>query len=246
MKNRIEILQPVDWGSDVITGVTLRNEKLFPPHGLSLGRAEILSDDECEIHRQIFAEAIDTERQSLQFQKQVHGAVVKRIYAANRILEESDGMITNERGIVLCTLLADCCGVLLYDKRNHAIGAIHSGWRGTHQGISIVAVEAMQKEFGTRPEELKAYLSPCASGEKYEVKNDVAELFDTGITQLDETRFLFDNRICIRHQLIEDAGLLPSNITSSRECSITDTRFHSFRRDGKNSGRIAAFIGLKN
>ncbi len=245
MNKRIEILRPVDWGSNIVAGVTLRNDILCPPYGLSLAKAEILNDDECESHRQIFADAINADRQSLRFQKQVHGAMVRQVFSANSIPEESDGMITNEHGIVLCVLLADCCGVLLYDERNGAIGAVHSGWRGTHLGISVVAVEAMQKEFGTHPEELKAYLSPCASGEKYEVRKDVAELFDTGITQLDETRFLFDNRICIKQQLIKDAGLLPSHITVSHECTITDTRFHSFRREGKLSGRITAFIGLK-
>ena len=240
----MDILRPVDWGKEVISGVTLRNNHLFPPYGLTLGKTERVNEEECENHRKAFADAIGVSKHSLQFQKQVHGAFIKRIYSQSEVTE-SDGMITNERGIVLCVLLADCCGVLLYDERNHSIGAIHSGWRGTHIEIPLLAVEAMKIEFGTKPEELKVYLSPCASGNNYEVKKDVAELFDKGITQKDETHFLFDNRAAIKDQLIRESGISPKNITESHECTISDKRFHSFRRDGKLSGRIATFIGLK-
>lgn len=242
---QIEILRPVDWGKEVITGVTLRNQELVPPHGLSLSKDKVLTDDESKYHRFLLAERIGLKAQSFQFQSQVHGSIVKRVFSQGEE-SESDGMITNVPGIVLCTLLADCCGILLYDERNKAIGAIHSGWRGTHLEISIKAIDLMKQEFGTRPDEVRVYLSPCASGEKYEVQSDVARLFETGITQKDETHFLFDNRECINNQLIKQAGLLPGNITISKECSISDNRFHSFRRDSANSGRMSAFICMKN
>lgn len=242
--SQIEILRPVDWGADVMTGVTLRNQRLFPPHGLSLSKAQILTDNESKYHRLLLAERIGLKEDTLQFQSQVHGSVVKRIFSQGEA-SESDGMITNVPGIVLCTLLADCCGILLYDERNKAIGAIHSGWRGTHLGISSEAIETMNREFGTRPEEVRAYLSPSASGKKYEVQKDVADLFKTGVTQKDESHFLFDNRACIKEQLIQKSGLLQKNITISNECSISDSRFHSFRRDGVKSGRMCAFIGMK-
>jgi len=242
--NKCDNLYPVDWGTDLIIGVTIKNKHSFPPYGLSLAKAQILTDEECENERIAFATSIGSNLQALKFQHQVHGSEIMRINF-NSGVQESDGLITNERGIQLCALLADCCGILLYDEHNHAIGSIHSGWKGTHQRISVNAVNAMKLEFGTRPEKLKAYLSPCASGEIYEVEKDVADLFRIGITKLNNTKYLFDNRSAIYDQLIMECGLLAHNITVSKECSIRDTRFHSFRRDGKSSGRMAAFIGLR-
>ncbi|MBS1536965.1 MAG: polyphenol oxidase family protein [Bacteroidetes bacterium] len=242
--SQVEIMRPIEWGENVTVGVTVRSETSFQPYGLSLAKGLILTDEECEFHRMVFSKAIGVSRKALRFQNQVHGSFVRRITKESPA-EESDGLITNERGIVLCALLADCCGIVLYDHINQAIGCIHSGWRGTHLGIAKEAVLAMKREFGTNPQELKAYLSPCASGENYEVQHDVADLFITGISKLNETKYLFDNRACIKEQLIQGAGLLDGNITVSKECSIRDTRFHSYRRDGKLSGRMAVFIGLK-
>ncbi len=45
-----------------------------------------------------------------------------------------DGLITDEKGIVLATFYADCVPLYLADTKNRAIGLSHSGWRGTGTG----------------------------------------------------------------------------------------------------------------
>jgi|JI9StandDraft_1071089.scaffolds.fasta_scaffold77277_2 YfiH family protein len=233
----------LNWGNLLIAGVTERQPDIFQPIGLTLGKTSGVSPSELVRHRQHFADSIRVPVQSLTFQKQVHGARIQVIRQDARFAE-SDGMITNTRGVVLCVLVADCCGVLVYDKENQSIGAFHSGWRGTHENIVGRGIEAMQKRFGTDPASALVYLSPCASGERYIVRRDVADLFPTAVVQVADDQYLFDNRKRIAEQLA-DSGVERRNMSISNDCTLTDIRFHSFRRDGEKSGRTAVFIGLK-
>ena len=49
----------------------------------------------------------------------------------NDEFKDTDGLITNLKNVALITNLADCQGILLYDKEKQVIGNIHSGWKGT-------------------------------------------------------------------------------------------------------------------
>ena len=49
----------------------------------------------------------------------------------NSTFDNTDGLITNLKGILLTSILADCTGFLLYDPVKKVIGSIHSGWKGT-------------------------------------------------------------------------------------------------------------------
>ncbi|MBP5780133.1 MAG: laccase domain-containing protein, partial [Clostridia bacterium] len=74
-----------------------------------------------------------------------------------------DGMITDVPGITLSTTHADCTPVLLFDPVKRAIGAVHSGWKGTCLKIAARAVERMTAEFGSEPADIKAIIGPAIS-----------------------------------------------------------------------------------
>ena len=88
-----------------------------------------------------------------------------------------DGLITNEPGIVLSTFYADCVPLFLVDPIQRAIGLSHSGWRGTVGRMGKVTIEAMTKEFGSKPEEIIAAIGPSICMSCYEVSEDVAFAF---------------------------------------------------------------------
>ena len=44
-------------------------------------------------------------------------------------------MITKLKGIAISVLTADCVPILVYDEVNQIIACIHSGWKGTINGI---------------------------------------------------------------------------------------------------------------
>src|SRR5690606_344296 len=124
----------------------------------------------------------------------------------------SDGMMTAGRDILLCISVADCAGVLLYDPEHEAVAGLHSGWRGTAGNIVAAGIGRMQREFGTRPEQMLAYVSACASGERYIVREDVAGLFPEDVKKkVSEEEWLLDNRAQVVRQLHE-AGIRPDHV----------------------------------
>ncbi len=91
--------------------------------------------------------------------------------------EEVDGQITNESGVVLYVLGADCVPVFIVDTEKRVISAVHAGWRGTIGNIAGRAIEKMQSEFGTNLQNIKAVIGPSICRDCYEVSEDVAEKF---------------------------------------------------------------------
>lgn len=100
--------------------------------------------------------------------------------------KDVDGLITQERGIVLCTFFADCVPLFFVDPVRRAIGLSHSGWRGTVQKIGKKTVEEMGKAFGTKPEDIHAAIGPSICQDCYEVSEDVIEEFRRAFPNTEE------------------------------------------------------------
>ena len=111
--------------------------------------------------------------------EQVHGAelaVVPRggaegrpMAEADRIVAGVDGLLTGQAGVLLGIYVADCAAVYLADRRTGAAGLVHSGRQGTEWGIVPRAIGRMGEEFGTRPEDVVAVVSPCIRPPRYEI-----------------------------------------------------------------------------
>ena len=86
-----------------------------------------------------------------------------------------DGLITDDSGVALCCFGADCTTILLFDPVTGALGAVHSGWRGTAMGIAAKAVAAMCREFGCDPAGIRAAIGPCIGLCCFEVGPEVPE-----------------------------------------------------------------------
>ncbi|PJF47780.1 MAG: peptidoglycan editing factor PgeF [Chloroflexi bacterium] len=109
----------------------------------------------------------------------VHGNHVRvvsrddlRIVGANDV--RADAMVTRDRGLALTLRFADCAPVLFYDPLKGAIGIAHAGWRGIVNGVLIETVRAMQRAFGSRPQDIIAGIGPCIGPDKFEVDEAVA------------------------------------------------------------------------
>ena len=195
---------------------------------------------------------------SLVFARQTHSDIVLRVDSANcgegldrMDYPVRDGLITNTPGVSLVVFTADCAPVLLYDPKNQAIGAVHSGWRGTAQRITARAVQAMQAAFGTDPADLKCAIGPAIGKCCFETHADVpdamracmGEAANAAIFPKGE-KFLVDNRELIRMQLL-GCGVNDQNIDISTDCTACEPeRFWSYRKVGNARGALAAIISL--
>lgn len=241
----IDLIRPKIFDdNEIISGVTKKNISGIWNLGFTISAAIIADPYTVLANRRELAMTIGVASYNMRFQKQIHSDIVRIVGSNSESIVESDAMITNEIGLVLNISIADCAGILLYDKINRVIAAVHSGWRGTSLNITNRTIMMMQNNFSTEPKSLLAYISPCAGGDKYEVGEEVAKLFPNSIKDIGNDKFLFDNRLEIKSQLLR-SGLKVENIEVSSICTIVNHDFHSYRRDGAKSGRMSAFIGMK-
>ncbi len=178
------------------------------------------------------------------FQKQVHGDKITVVSKAGNI-GESDAMITDKHEVALCISTADCTAVFIYDIKRKIIAAIHSGWRGTQKRITEKTMYKLKTDFGCSPENLFVYLAPSISWINYEVGKEVAGLFDPKYLVKKGDKFLLDVSSA-NHDMLINEGIPPHQIQISGLCSFEYTElFHSYRRDGKQSGRALGIIAMK-
>ncbi len=228
--------------NEIIAGVTERNLQIHPL-GFSFGETNLFDKTTVKEHRRILANQLGIDISDFVYLNQKHSDTVI-VFVDKFETLIGDALITNVRGKVLVVKIADCGGVLIYDKKKEVVAAIHSGWRGSYKRIVRKTVSKMRETFNSKPEDLLVFVSPLPFAEKYEVGAEVAELFENSIIKSNEGKFFFDNRKEILFQLRE-IGIPSINIEVSNQCTISNTNLHSYRRDQEKSGRMACFIGLK-
>ena len=112
--------------------------------------------------------------------RQVHGAETARVDGERKgagadspetTLPGIDALWTDEPGVVLAVLIADCVPVLLVDPAARRIATVHAGWRGMTSGV----IEATVRAMGGAPSALMAFIGPSIGPCCYEVGDDVAE-----------------------------------------------------------------------
>lgn len=189
--------------------------------------------------------------------KQVHGNVV-RVVKRGEVPEDAsdhrpdgDALVSNERGLALAVMVADCVPVLVADPVRGAAAAIHAGWRGTCARIVQIAIGAMQREFGSDPKDLVAAIGPSAGPADYEVSDElVVSFLDAGHPQSRIDRWFvpsgakphLDLWAANSDQLL-DSGVAPGNIFVSGLSTIGHPDiFDSYRLAGERAGRMAGLI----
>ena len=170
----------------------------------------------------------------------VHGGSVARVDEPQGVVQGVDALITNQRGVTLFATFADCYPIVLWDPEHRCAALVHAGWRGTVARVGPAAVQAMAKEFGSNPTNIRAGIGPGICGRCYEVGVEVASRFDqrfaTGGTG---DRFMLDLAAANRAQL-EEAGVGEVNVLGL--CTKESSFLPSHRRnpDGTRFGAIVA------
>lgn len=220
--------------------------------GLNCGMG---STDQAEIvliNRDRVAEAIDVSPDHLVGVHQIHSARAITVSDASSERPKADAMVTNNPGIALSVLTADCQPVLFADPHAGVIGAAHAGWRGALAGVLEATVEAMAA-LGAEPGRITAVIGPCISQRAYEVgpaffEEFIAEddAFARFFVQGTADRMLFDLPGFGLSRL-RSAGVGHAEWT--RHCTYSDAkRFFSYRRTTHakeaDYGRLISVIRL--
>jgi YfiH family protein len=111
---------------------------------------------------------------------QVHGAEVvilrdNGVAPAGR--PEADVLVSDARRTAIAVRAADCVPLLMADPVTGGVAAVHAGWRGTVARAAVVAVNALEREFGARPGDLVVAIGPCIGPCCYEVGSELVDAF---------------------------------------------------------------------
>jgi len=130
------------------------------------------------INRSLCANKLGVSPENLVTLKQAHNNKVIKVDKVWKPEEspQGDGLITNNHAIAICVLTADCVPILIADKKNNIIGAVHAGWKGTVKGIIENTIEAMIN-LGADSNSMGAAVGPCIGKTSYEVTEEYKDFF---------------------------------------------------------------------
>ena len=244
----------------VVHGFTRRRPGLGAADG-NVSYSGTRDADEAWRMRRLWGRAIGVDPECLVTTGQVHGNGVLHVTGdhagkgarpGSGLAGIADAMITNEPGLVLLSMHADCLPILLVDPVTPAVGVVHAGWRGTVADVAGAAIAALTETFGSDPTAVVAYLGPAIAADCYEVGDDVATAWkavagsahQATALQLRGDCWTFDLTAANAY-LLQRAGLRPDRIELSGICTrCNGDEWFSHRGQGPLTGRFGAMITL--
>ena len=162
----------------------------------------------------------------------------------------SDAIISQEKGLLLGVVTADCVPILLYEKRNKIIGCIHAGWKGAFSGIikkTILKIKRINSK-----NIIFASVGPCIGKKNYEVDIEFENKFliqskknKKYFSKKNKYKRLFDLRKFVADRLLE----LKVKVDHVNHDTFEEKHnFFSYRRSSKlnhrDYGRCISVIRL--
>jgi polyphenol oxidase len=194
-----------------------------PYASLNLG---LLTEDEpanVEANRSRLCAAVGADPTRLAMNRQVHAATVNRAEPGRRD-REGDGLWTDEPGVPMLKVTADCLPIALARTNGRpALGLLHAGRLGLLGGIVEAGVAALG---GSLQAVIGPGIGPCC----YEVGSEIRDAYRTRFG----TRVLRGRNLDLwtaAEQTLRDAGL--SSIERTDLCTACNpSEYFSHRRDG--------------
>jgi len=155
---------------------------------------------------------------------------------------EGDALYTNKKNKVCAILTADCLPIFITDSLGQEVAVIHAGWKGLLKGV----IEQTLKSFDSK--NLVAHFGPAISQGSFQVGKEVIDQYiskDKSFTSAFKT---YSGKHYL--DLYIGAKLVLNNfdiykISGGAECTFKQKdEYFSYRRDGKNSGRMGNLIWI--
>jgi hypothetical protein len=150
------------------------SDGVYDSLNLTAGTGDV--QEKVEANRRIACEALGLAYENLAFNRQVHSPTVHRAAAGKRG-EPGDGLWTDEPGIPVLAMSADCLPIVVARRNGErALTVLHAGWRGLSEGVVAAGVEALGA--GEKRAMIGPAIGPCC----YEVGDEVSSRFDADLT----------------------------------------------------------------
>lgn len=212
-----------------------------------------------EVNYKRISKALGLDYRNMVFSNQVHDNKVRRVTAEDKgkgIVRSSDiigvdGLVTNEKQVVLVTFYADCVPLFFFDPVKKVIALSHSGWRSTIKAIGKETLREMHDLYGCSSADIIAGIGPSISKCCFEVGDEVYDEFINAFPWChnmcikgNEGKWHIDLQEIIKKSLIEE-GLKDENISISGICTkCNNDLFFSHRGDKGKTGSLAAIMQI--
>lgn len=198
--------------------------------------------------------ALGFDIQNLVLSRQTHSNIVRPVTEKDRgaglfapALPECDALVTATPGLTLAIFTADCTPILFWDSVTGAVGAAHAGWRGTASSIAARVVQTMEREYGSRPENIRAAIGPNIAQCHFETDSDVPLAMVSALgPEVEEwivpkgEKYFLDLK-AINRLVLNRAGV--KDVELSDECTVCHSdRFWSHRVTKGHRGSQGAII----
>lgn len=195
---------------------------------LNLG---LLTNDRAENaqeNRRRLCDTVGADAERLAMNRQVHAATVNRAVAGERS-RPGDGLWTDEPGIPMLKLTADCLPVALARRNGSpALALLHAGRLGLLEGI----LEAGVTSLGGR--NLCAVIGPGIGPCCYEVGDEIADAYRSRFGAA-AVRGRNLDLWSVAERVLQDAGV--ESVERVDVCTACNADFFSHRRDNGVTGR---------
>ncbi len=252
-----------DWEDkmNVTAGFTTKNNGVSKDVFTSLNTGFHVHDKEADVvkNRELIADETGFPLSSWVGAEQTHRTNIRRVTSAEKglgardyisALRDTDGLYTDQDGILLTLCFADCVPIFYISEKHHFIGTVHAGWKGTVQGIASEMV-SIWKGHGIAPNDIKVVIGPSICQNCYIVDDKVIKEVDKMVEDnsekpynlIREGQYSLDLKKC-NQLILQTAGV--SDISVTGLCtSCRSEAFFSHRRDEGRTGRLMGFIGWK-
>jgi len=189
--------------------------------------------------RNLFCKSIGIDSKKIVFATQVHGTLVKKVSISNcgTFIDCCDGLITNDKNIILCIFTADCMPIFMASRDYSVIAMIHAGWRGLAGGIIENTVTKFLKDFGISAQDIFAYIGPHISQCCYQVGPDLIQTFNRS---QDEKYFSLSKEAQTQFKKLGIKKFYSSNHCTCHEYEM----FYSYRREPTDK-RMMSLVSCK-
>ena len=202
---------------------------------LNLGLLTADEPERVDENRRLLCAEVGAKPERLALNRQVHGPIVRRAEAGDRGAH-ADGLWTDEPGVPLLAMTADCLPVAVVrltgarSADSPGLAVLHVGWRGLLDGVIANGVEAVG---GRLAAAIGPGIGPCC----YEVGPEVASRFDADLLSGGKLDLW-----AAAERALRAAGV--AEVERSDLCtSCHPDLFFSHRRDQGDTGRQGV-IGL--
>ncbi|HUW21991.1 MAG TPA: peptidoglycan editing factor PgeF [Candidatus Bathyarchaeia archaeon] len=183
--------------------------------------------------------------------EQVHGNRVEIAWINHKGTEikKVDGLVTQEKNLILAIKTADCLPLVAYDPQEIVLGVAHAGWKGIINNIVCQLVDKL-KELGGHVGDIVVGIGPHIGPCCYRINKQRARQFRAnfgdlpGMINIRDAAYYLDLSVPLIWQL-RTSGIPVKNIEPAGICTACrNDEFFSFRKDGRPFGEFLTVAAI--